>query len=159
MVRLAKVDDLEEIMRVYDTARKFMRKNGNMLQWVNGYPQRERLAQDIIDEQAYVYEEDGKVHGIFVLQFGEDETYAEIEGAWKNHEPYATIHRIGSDGEVQGVFDKCIAFSKTKCDNLRIDTHESNPIMKHLITKNGFDYCGVIYVDGLSPRIAFHYKK
>lgn len=159
MIRLAKIEDLDEIMRVYDIARQFMRANGNMLQWVNGYPQRECLEQDIEKKQAYVCEVDEKVRGIFVLQIGEDETYAEIEGAWKNNEPYGTIHRIGSDGTVKGVFDECIAFAKIKCDNLRIDTHESNPIMQHLIKKNEFEYCGIIYVEGLSPRMAFQYVK
>ncbi len=159
MVRLAQIEDLDQIMNVYDLARKFMRKNGNMLQWINGYPQRELLERDIEGKQAYVYVEEDIVHGVFILQLGEDETYAEIEGEWKNKEPYGTIHRIGSDGTKTGVFDACIAFAKTQCDNLRIDTHESNPIMQHLIKKNGFEYCGIIYIEGLSPRMAFQYMK
>ena len=158
MVRLACIQDLDDIMRIYDVARAYMRKNGNMLQWINGYPQRERLAEDIEKQDAYVYEVEGKVHGVFALQFGDDPTYAEIEGEWKSTEPYATIHRIGSDGEVKGVFDACIDFAKTKSKNLRIDTHENNPTMKYLVKKNGFEYCGVIYIEDLSPRIAFEYE-
>lgn len=157
MIRLASIGDLDEMIRVYEAARRFMRNHGNTVQWLYGYPKRECLVQDIEEGQAYVYVEEGKVHGVFILQFGLDETYAEIEGEWRNEEPYATIHRIGSDGQVKGVFDACIAFAKTKCENLRIDTHERNDPMKYLVGKNGFEYCGVIYIEGRSPRIAFQY--
>lgn len=159
MVRLANENDLDEIMRVYESARKFMRDSGNTLQWLEDYPQRALLMQDIIKEEAYVYVENGKVHGVFVLPFGLDPTYAEIEGEWLNNEPYATIHRIGSDGVCKGVFDKCIAFAKTKCDNLRIDTHACNDTMQYLIQWSGFAYCGTIYIEGVSPRMAFQYVK
>lgn len=158
MVRLATIDDLNDMLRIYDAARKFMRDNGNMTQWVNGYPHKECLIEDIEIGQAYVYEEDGKVHGVFILQFGDDPTYGRIDdGAWLNDESYATIHRIASDGEVRGVFNKCVEYSKTRCENLRIDTHESNFIMQKLCENNGFKYCGVIYVADLTPRVAYQY--
>ena len=42
-----------------------------------------------------------------------------------------------------------------KIQHLRIDTHENNKVMQHLILKNGFEKCGIIYVDDGSPRVAF----
>ena len=33
MIRLASFNDLDEILTVYDTARKFMRATGNPTQW------------------------------------------------------------------------------------------------------------------------------
>lgn len=38
---------------------------------------------------------------------------------------------------------------------MRIDTHENNKVMQHLIKKNGFQECGIIYVEDGSPRIAY----
>jgi RimJ/RimL family protein N-acetyltransferase len=39
--------------------------------------------------------------------------------------------------------------------NIRIDTHRDNAIMQHLLEKNGFVKCGIIYVEDGSPRIAY----
>ncbi len=39
--------------------------------------------------------------------------------------------------------------------NFRIDTHNDNKIMQHVIEKNGFIRCGIIYVKDGSPRIAY----
>lgn len=36
-----------------------------------------------------------------------------------------------------------------------IDTHKDNKITRHLIEKNGFAKCGIIYVADGSPRIAY----
>lgn len=159
MIRLAKVSDLEEIMRVYEAAKKYMRESGNPLQWKNGYPKRELIAGDIEHETAYVYEEEGRIHGILILQFGEDPTYAKIDGAWRNDAPYAAIHRIGSDGEVKGVFESFVNFAKSKCDNIRIDTHECNSTMRYLLTKHGFEYCGIVTMQDLTLRRAYHFVK
>lgn len=159
MIRLAEKADLNEIARVYNTARQFMQENGNATQWTDGYPKNELVLDDICRQQLYIYEETGRIHGVFMFQEGEDPTYAEIEGTWINEEPYSVIHRIASDGETKGVFETCINYAKERCVNLRIDTHEDNKIMQHLIKKNGFQYCGVIYVEDGSPRVAFHYKK
>lgn len=41
--------------------------------------------------------------------------------------------------------------------NLRIDTHEENKVMRHLIEKSGFAECGIIRVEDGSPRIAYQY--
>lgn len=35
------------------------------------------------------------------------------------------------------------------------DTHQDNKITRHLIEKNGFAKCGIIYVADGSPRIAY----
>lgn len=38
--------------------------------------------------------------------------------------------------------------------NFRVDTDEANKIMQHVLEKNGFTYCGVIWFDN-SQKIAF----
>ena len=38
--------------------------------------------------------------------------------------------------------------------NFRVDTDADNKIMQHILKKNGFTYCGVIWFDH-SEKIAF----
>ena len=59
MIRHATQTDLPRILEIYDIARRFMRQNGNMVQWVNGYPSEPLLRQDIANGDLYVMEEDG----------------------------------------------------------------------------------------------------
>ena len=53
-IRLAKINELDSILKIYDEAIAFMRAHGNNKQWVNGYPSRELLTQDIKDKHLYV---------------------------------------------------------------------------------------------------------
>ena len=39
--------------------------------------------------------------------------------------------------------------------SLRIDTHEGNLAMRKMLAKNGFVYCGVIYLAGGDKRVAY----
>ncbi len=156
MIRLATIDDLPEIMEIFATARKFMEENGNPTQWGALHPREEILVQDIEIQQLYVYV-DKKIHGVFVLQLGIDAAYESIEGAWIAEGDYVTIHRIASSGKKKGVFDICCDYVKSKYSHIRIDTHEDNAPMRHLIAKNGFVECGIVYMDDSTPRIAYEY--
>ena len=113
MVRQAREQDLPRIMAIYDTARRYMRTNGNTVQWVNGYPSEALLRQDIRDGVLYVMEDGDGVYAVFAFIIGDDPTYGHIEGAWRDGSPYGTIHRLGSDGthrdeKYDQVFDKSI---------------------------------------------------
>lgn len=156
MVRPAKPDELGRIQEIYAAARRYMAENGNPAQWGNDYPQRELLKEDLRRGQLYVVTENGEVHGVFVLALGEEPTYAEMEnGAWEHDGPYGTIHRVASDG--RGVFAQCVEFCRGRMERLRIDTHEKNVTMRHLIEKHGFARRGIIHVEDGSPRIAYEY--
>ena len=48
-----------------------------------------------------------------------------------------------------------VEFCSEKISHLRIDTHEDNIVMQHLIIKNGFRKCGIIHIADGSPRIAY----
>lgn len=156
MVRLAEQKDLEAIEEIYRAARQYMKETGNPTQWGNTHPAREMLEEDIFLRRLYVVEENCVIHGVFALIFGEEPTYSCIEnGTWLNEEPYATIHRVAGDGVTKGIFGQCLEFCRSKCSNLRIDTHHDNHTMQHLIEKNGFVRCGIIYVEDGTPRIAY----
>ena len=154
-VRNARYEDLPAISAIYDRARSFMRQTGNPNQWGSINPPLSKLEADLAARQLYVLEEGGKICGVFAFVIGEDPTYRVIDGAWHSDQPYGTIHRIASSGEVPGVFAACMAFCEKKARYLRIDTHEQNLIMRHLIEKHGFQPCGVIHVADGSPRFAY----
>ena len=152
--------DIDEIMRIYDTARQTMRASGNQAQWVNGYPKREMIEDDIARRVSYVMlGDDGKPHAVFMFSVEDDPTYALIEdGTWIDDEPYGVVHRIGSDGVIPGVLAKAVAFCSSIIGNLRIDTHADNVIMHHVLAKVGFKRCGTIYCQDGSPRVAYQLR-
>ena len=156
MIRLAEFSDLDRITEIYRIAREFMRRNGNENQWGDAYPPRSMLENDIRNKQLYVLCKDKMIHGVFAFIIGDDPAYAHIEnGSWKNNGIYGAIHRIASDGTVKGVFHECLDYCKNQIDNIRIDTHENNTVMRHLIEKHGFEKRGLIYLEDGSPRIAY----
>ncbi len=159
MIRNATMEDYEAIQNIYEAAREYMRTHGNPSQWGSDNPQEELWLENIRKGELYVVEEDGRPYGVFALMFGEDPTYGYMEGGtWRSNAPYATLHRVASDGSRSGMFEECAAFAKTKCSHLRIDTHANNLTMQHLAEKHGFKYCGIIYVhNGTSPRRAYEY--
>ena len=46
-IRPAIFTDIDRLMEIFDTARHFMTSTGNPNQWINGYPQRELVAEEI----------------------------------------------------------------------------------------------------------------
>ena len=136
-IRPATPADLDRLMEIFEAARRFMADTGNPNQWINGYPQRELIADEINGGHCYVCENrKGNTIGTFCFVPSPDPNYARIEGgAWLNDAPYHVIHRFDS--------------------NLRADTHADNKVMQHLLEQNGFIRCGIIYVANGTPRIAY----
>ncbi len=157
IIRPTTLADLRAVMSIYQYAREFMQRNGNPNQWINGYPQEELIRSEITQGHSFVcIDQVGDVVATFCLLRGDDPTYAYIEqGAWLNSEPYATIHRLASNGTSKGVTDRIVAWCASICPNLRADTHSDNLIMQKLLERNGFERCGVIYVSNGTPRVAF----
>jgi hypothetical protein len=156
IIRKAKSNDLDAILKVYEIAREYMRQTGNPDQWGTQHPQKQMLEDDIVKGQLYVGEQDGNIHAVFAFILGKDPTYSYIEnGSWPSDEPYGTIHRIASDGTVPGVVKTAVEYCRQTISNIRIDTHEKNKTMQHVLEKIGFVRCGIIYIEDGSPRIAY----
>lgn len=159
-IRPATPADLDRLMEIFEAARRFMASTGNPNQWINGYPQRGLIAEEISNGHCYVCENaEGKAIGTFCFVPSPDPNYARIEdGAWLNGAPYHVIHRLASDGSGKGIFKACIAWCASHDSNLRADTHADNKVMQHLLEENGFVRCGIIYVANGTPRIAYQLK-
>ncbi len=150
--------DIASMQKIFAFARRFMAATGNPGQWTDGYPSVEQLRDDIARGESYVCIEAGEIVATFVLREGRDPTYDVIyDGAWKNDNPYATIHRIASSGRIKGVFGTVMDFALSKIDTVRIDTHRDNRIMRHIVEKAGFQYCGIIHCWNGDERLAYQY--
>lgn len=157
-IRQALTSDLPVLGELFTNAKRFMAAKGNPDQWEEGYPHCV-LERDIEKNQLYVCEEDGHIYAAFVMAVGEDPTYQVIEGEWKNNLPYVTLHRIASTGEKHGMMDVIVGWAFSQCANVRGDTHELNLPMRNAFERNGFAYCGTIWVEDGTPRMAFHKVK
>lgn len=156
-IRKARKEDLQTILAIYQEARQFMAENGNPDQWGSEHPRLEILEEDISLGQLYVVSNNHKLCGVFAMMDGEDPTYQYIEGAWHYNQDYLVIHRIASLRSAHGILKAAIQFALTKKHYIRIDTHEKNAPMHHLLGKYGFQRCGIIYLSNGSPRIAYDY--
>lgn len=145
---------------IFDYGREVQLASGNLTQWAAGYPSEALMLEDIAVGAAHVCENDqGEMLAVLSIFTESDPTYVEIEGAWLNDEPYATIHRIATSGQERGIGQFCIEWVQERFENVRIDTHEDNEQMKHIVKKLGFEYCGVIYLADGDPRNAYHFVK
>lgn len=158
-IRAACAADLEEIARIYDHARAFMRAYGNLTQWPDSsYPSLASAREDLENGVLYVAENGGVLAGTFVMMPGPDPTYAHIEnGSWRCDTPYGVIHRVASRGG--GVLGAALEYAKARFDHIRMDTHADNVPMRHQLQKYGFSHRGTIYVSDGSPRMAFDLLK
>lgn len=155
-IRKAEQNDLNSILNVYETAREYMRQNGNPDQWGTTHPKRELLEDDIKKGQLFVGADDENILFVFAFILGDDPTYSYIEnGGWLSDKPYGTIHRIASSGAVSGVVRMAVDFCRSIISNIRIDTHENNKTMQRAVERLGFVKCGIIYIEDGSPRIAY----
>lgn len=157
-IRHSRIEDIERMNAIYERAKQFMRDTGNPNQWNDPDYPGQALYEDIEKGQSYVIEDDnGEVVGTFAFIIGRDPTYDVIDdGAWLDDDKlYGTIHRIASLGTQSGIMKACLDYCFGLIDNVRIDTHDDNKVMQHVITKNGFKRCGIIYLENGDPRIAF----
>ncbi len=155
-IRRSVEGDIAEMERIFAYAREFMRSYGNTSQWGDSSPSMSKVLADIDAGNSYCVEADGAIVATFALIEGDDPTYAIIRGGeWLNDRPYGTIHRLASDGSRQGVAKLCLDYAFEKCRNIRVDTHEDNVVLRGILEREGFVYCGVINIDDGSERLVF----
>lgn len=164
-IRKARHEDLDELMQIYHKARKIMRESGNMHQWSDDYPAESDIMKDIGAGCCFVLEDADKetsrkkIKAVMAFISGPEPTYATIHhGRWPDDRPYHVIHRIaaGASGGRTAEIMLEWAFGQI-CEGtaIRIDTHRDNIIMHHILSKYGFEYCGIIHLADGSPRDAY----
>lgn len=149
-IRKAKADELDSVMSIYESARRFMKASGNPSQWGDVYPPRELINSDIESEKLYVAEDCDGPLAVFYFTEGPDPTYLEIHGGeWIGSDNYSVIHRIAVSERARGrgVAKHCFDYCLAKAGTIRIDTHRNNLAMQAALLKSGFTYCGVIRIE------------
>ena len=155
LIRPATATDIPALRPVFEAAKAIMRADGNLEQWsAPGFPPEDLLLRDLARGGGFVIENRGLI-AYFALLPSPEPTYDRIDGAWLTDGPYGVIHRIASYPEDHGIFAAIIDFAATRYAHLRIDTHRDNRIMQHLIAKHGFTYCGIIWLEDGTERLAY----
>ena len=161
-IRPATAADLPALRPVFEAAKGIMRADGNAEQWsAPGFPPDDLLLRDIAREGGFVVESvipseaKESIVAYFALLPSPEPTYDVIDGAWLTDGPYGVIHRMASYPGVHGIFSAVIDYAASRYAHLRIDTHRDNRIMQHLIEKHGFSYCGIIWLEDGTERLAY----
>lgn len=156
-IRHTRMEELDTVMALYDQGRRFMRRSGNSSQWINGYPSRELIAEDIRLGRSYAAVESGEIAAVFCFFHGVDiePSYRSIQGAWLDDGPYGVLHRIASSGKVPGMVEQCGGWCLEQCPSLRVDTHRDNRPMRQVLERLGFQYCGVVVIEDGTERVAY----
>lgn len=164
-IRKTEARDLEALMPLFDEARGTIAQLG-IDQWQNGYPNRDVILADVNKTQSYCVLIDGEICGTFALIEDGEPTYNEIfDGEWltgDSRDQYFAIHRVAISVKCRGkgVSTEIISFCAEKARaagkiSLRIDTHKGNVVMRKMLEKHGFSYCGTIYLESGDERVAY----
>lgn len=154
--------DVDRVMVILGEARKSIGKLG-IDQWQYGYPSRDIIKDDITKGFSYVVRDEEEIYATFCLKEDEEPTYREIyDGAWINKGPSFALHRIAICDTMRGkgIADMIVDFLVEKCRennvaSLKVDTHKGNIPMRKMLERNGFIYCGIIYLATGEERVAY----
>lgn len=148
-VRLAKIDDKERVLKLYEEAKVFI-NNYNSPQWQATGPGELSFNFDLNNNYLFVLENNNEIIGVASIMDYE-ETYNYIVGSWLNDDSYYVIHRfvISNEYKGQNLAYKFIEYTieKLNAKNIKIDTHRLNIPMQNFLLKNNFKYTGVIYLN------------
>lgn len=147
-----------------EDAREFHASLG-FTQWKPDYPTIHNVERDIENGTGYVFVEGDELIGAVCLTIGEEPSYREIDGAWKTDREYMVIRRLAFSKNSIGkkLSEKAISLIKEFCienglEAIRVDTLEENRIMQHVLSREGFEYCGLINFGG-GPKLAYEWDK
>ena len=163
IVRKTRAEDVDAVVSLIEITRENFRIDG-IPQWQGEYPNREVILSDMQRGESYVCEMDGTVCGFCAIVTGIELDYVCIyEGKWRNDREYVALHRVAvhPDAKGKGVgaafVSRAVEIAREHgLHDVKCDTHEVNSNMRRMLEKNGFEYCGVIFLssDG-SPRVAY----
>lgn len=159
LIRKTTQEDLAVLDQLFDTCRAYMKAQGNPTQWDENYPTAKVVAQDVLSGHGYVcVDKQNQVLASFALCNYEAEYDRLQNGKWNSDEPYIVIHRMGALPE-KGAGNFIFKELTSKYPYIRIDTHEDNKTMLHLLEKFGFKFCGIVHYPGYGDRVAYDYVR
>ena len=134
-------------------------------QWYAGYPTLRTIEEDIEHGIGFVFVEDNEIAGYCCIIIGDEPAYRVINGSWKSDRAYAVVHRMAFSKHYRGksLSGKAFSLIKNFCaenriEAIRVDTQEENKVMQHILSREGFEYCGLITFDG-GPKLAYEWDR
>lgn len=177
-MRYATTADIEQILAITDSARRFQRQCG-FRQWEDGYPAYENIAADIAAQGAYVFENEGTsakaaditIEGSNIVERENivayayltegDAEYDRLSGIWHYPGPYGVIHRlaIAPGFRGQGLAAQILAMSEAHLAAqgiraMRIDTGQDNIVMQRILSRADYT-CRGLHHFTWGPRLAY----
>ena len=151
--RPAVSSDIPRIMEIIEQAKTQMAKEGRK-QWDVNYPARKHIATDIESGYGYVMCICENVIAYGAVIFGQDPTYASINGEWLSNQEYVVLHRLAVADEMKrnGIATRYIGYVEELAiskgfGSFRVDTNFDNTYMLRIFEKLKFHYCGEIYFE------------
>ena len=161
ILRKLKKEEASYAYEFIKDAKEYLKDN-NINQWQNGYPNINTIKEDAEKERGYFIVVDGICSGYICIDFDGDPGYKDIVGKWISNGEYAVVHRMTIDssfrgkglaGSVLGEVEKLTVSHGVY--SVKIDTDESNRKMQHILTSNGYLYCGTIISSDGGERRAY----
>ena len=160
--RQASQNDLARIMPIIKDGQDFLKEQG-VNQWQDNYPNMDIIRNDINNGHGYIVENESQIIATLAISFDGEPTYHKIyEGQWLSNEDYSVVHRLAIKKNRRGsdlssfIMDSIETLCKGKgIYSIKIDTHRGNIPMQQYLIKNGFKYCGIIYLLDGDERLAF----
>src|SRR5574344_371662 len=145
--------DLDQALQIIKDGRECLAEAGSS-QWQNGTPNVDLLKKDIAKGALYGLYNGDELALIGALLLGADPSYAKIEGQWLTSYPsYLTLHTFSvlkkyrGQGLYKVFFDYLFKFAaENGAPAVRGDTYKLNQTMQHIFLREGFQFCGVIYL-------------
>lgn len=164
-IRKTTTADEEALEALFCEARATIAQLG-IDQWQNGYPSLAVIRNDSALARSYAVTDGEQLIGTFVLIEDGEPTYDTIYGGdWKtgnDNNSYLAIHRVAVSVRMRGkgISTAILNYAERRARalgrvSLRIDTHEGNVVMRRMLEKHGFLFCGVIYLENGDPRVAY----
>lgn len=164
MIRKAVLSDLPQIEMLLRNTVAAMNEAGNY-QWDESYPLAAHFAEDIQQNELYVYLLEGKLAGVVCISSNGHEEYNEINWTYQR-EDALTIKRAAVDPAYQGqgiasalyqhaevvAAEKDLAYIKT-------DTFGKNQTAQHLFIKNGYEYTDEKLFPDKDDKLMYFEKK
>ncbi len=148
MIRLAKAQDLEQIMNITKLAVKHQHEVDKFIQWEDSYPNLDVFNDDLNKSELYVFELGDQVVGYFVINKQIYDAHYQANFTVDLTTSYA-IHRVCSSPLVRGqnigykMLQYCVEHVKNIGGvDLIIDTNSKNIAMNKIIKQVGFEYVG-----------------
>lgn len=152
MIRLAKINEAETIVKILARCGKHLREQG-IDQWDENYPNLDQIKIDIQTETCFISIENDTILGCVVLNEIQDEEYFQLNWLTKNDAKHLMVHRLGVDPKFQGrgvaraLMDFSESFAKkNNYDSIRLDTFSQNPRNQRFYLNRNYTEVGKVFL-------------